>query len=234
MYIFTPYALLSSSLPLHFHTLPPSDDFSCALSSSKILIHASYRPIIISLNLSPRNSLLPTFMQILLDAAVKPYLPCQICFCISPLLIYASPSDHRFPELLLMQLSFTGQSYKPCATRRETDPPYQPPLPFFSASHPCFPVRLPFPCIDSHETFFSGNHTNLARCCHEIVPAISILFYSSPHLIRAFPSDYRFPELLLMKLSFPSVHGPIPDSTAKPNLLYQIPFRLLADVSHSK
>ena len=95
-------------------------------------------------------------MQILLDAAVKPYLPCQICFCISPLLIYASPSDHRFPELLLMQLSFTGQSYKPCAMRRETDPPYQPPLPFFSASHPCFPVRLPFPCIDSHETFFSG------------------------------------------------------------------------------
>ena len=107
-------------------------------------------------------------------------------------------------------------------------------FPLFSASHPCFSVRLPFPCIDSHETFFSGNHTNLARCCHEIVPAISILFYSSPHLIRAFPSDYRFPELLLMKLSFPSVHGPIPDSTTKPNLLYQIPFRLLADVSHSK
>ena len=105
-----------------------------------------------------------------------------------------------------------------------------PPLPFFSASHPCFPVRLPFPCIDSHETFFSGNHTNLARCCREIVPAISILFCSSPHLICASPSDYCFPELLLMKLSFPSVHGPMPDSTAKPNLLYQIPFLLLPEI----
>ena len=145
-------------------------------------------------------------MQILLDAAVKPYLPYQICFCISPLLICASPSDHCFPELLLIQLSFTGQSYKPCATRRETDPPYHPPLPFFSAlfrissvlscpitvslhrfsrdflfrqpykpcsmlprnrtchinplllfsaSHPCFPVRLPFPGTASHETLFS-------------------------------------------------------------------------------
>ena len=49
--------LFSSS---HFHTLPPSDDFSCALSSSKLLIHASYRPIILSLNLSPRNALLPS------------------------------------------------------------------------------------------------------------------------------------------------------------------------------
>jgi len=46
-------------------------------------------------------------MQILLDAAVKPYPSYQICFCISPLLICASPSDHCFPELLPIKLSFT-------------------------------------------------------------------------------------------------------------------------------
>ena len=134
MYIFTLYALLSSSLPLtstlsrHPMTFP----------AHSLLRSFSSMPLIGQLSF-PWIYLLETlfyqaFMQILLDAAVKPYPPYQICFCFSPFLICASPSD------------------------------------------------------------------------------------------------YCFPELLLMKLSFPSVHGPMPDSTAKPNLLYQIPFLLLPEI----
>ena len=144
--------LFSSS---HFHTLPPSDDFSCALSSSKLLIHASYRPIIISLNLSPRNALLPSIHANLTRRCRKtvPAIP--------NLLLHFSTSHLSFPVRSLFPWTASHATFFYRAviqTLRDAPwnrPAISNPLPFFSASHLCFPLRLLFPWTASHETLFS-------------------------------------------------------------------------------
>ena len=126
----------------HFHTLPPSNDFSCALSSSKLLIHASYRPIILSLNLSPRNALLPSIHANLTRRCRK------AVSAIPNLLLLFSVSHLCFPLRLLFPWTASHETFFYLALMQLCQPlPWIVPaisnlLLLFSASHLCFPPPI--------------------------------------------------------------------------------------------
>lgn len=77
--------------------------------------------------------------------------PSSVLFRISSVLSCPiTVSLHRFSRDFLFR-----QPYKPCSMLPRNRTCHINPLLLFSASHPCFPVRLPFPGTASHETLFS-------------------------------------------------------------------------------
>ena len=93
-----------------------------------------------------------------------------------PITFPASFPSHALP--------FTRRSCKPVGLSPGIVPTISNQLLLFSASHPCFPVRLSFPLnCDSHTSLFSGRSYTPIGLSLEIVPAISnfLLLFSAFH-----------------------------------------------------